>query len=197
MIVVAKDSRVATMQDLATAMRRDLQSVSIAGGSAGGVEHILAGLVARAVGGDPAEVNYVAHSGGGEALTTVLSGLATAAVSGVSELAPQIRAGNIRALAVSSPQRLPALPDVPTLREAGVDVELENWRAVVAPAGITEDEKSTLQDLILQMTRSEAWADTLERRGWLDATLAGPEFDAFLEAEQRRIAQVIAEMGIG
>jgi putative tricarboxylic transport membrane protein len=196
-IVVAKDSRVATMQDLATAMRRDLQSVSIAGGSAGGVEHILAGLVARAVGGDPAEANYVAHSGGGEALTTVLSGRATAAVSGVSELAPQIRAGNIRALAVSSPQRLPALPDVPTLREAGVDVELENWRAVVAPAGITEDEKSTLQDLILQMTRSEAWADTLERRGWLDATLAGPEFDAFLEAEQRRIAQVIAEMGIG
>jgi putative tricarboxylic transport membrane protein len=196
-IVVAKDSQVATMQDLATAMRRDLQSVSIAGGSAGGVEHILAGLVARAVGGDPAKANYVAHSGGGEALTTVLSGRATAAVSGVSELAPQIRAGNIRALAVSSPQRLPALPDVPTLREAGVDVELENWRAVVAPAGITEDEKSTLQDLVLQMTKSEAWADTLERRGWLDATLAGPEFDAFLDAEQRRIAQVIAEMGIG
>jgi putative tricarboxylic transport membrane protein len=196
-IVVAKDSQVATMQDLATAMRRDLGSVSIAGGSAGGVEHILAGLVARAVGGDPAKANYVAHSGGGEALTTVLSGRATAAVSGVSELAPQIRAGNIRALAVSSPERLPALPDVPTLREAGVDVELENWRAVVAPAGITEDEKNTLQDLILQMTRSAAWADTLERRGWLDATLAGPEFDAFLEAEQRRIAEVIAEMGIG
>jgi putative tricarboxylic transport membrane protein len=196
-LVVAKDSRVATMQDLATAMRRDLESVSIAGGSAGGVEHILAGLVARAVGGDPAKANYVAHSGGGEALTTVLSGRATAAVSGVSELAPQIRAGNIRALAVSSAQRLPALPDVPTLREAGVDVELENWRAVVAPAGISDGEKSTLQDLILQMTKSEAWAETLQRRGWLDATLAGPEFDAFLEAEQRRIAQVIAEMGIG
>ena len=196
-IVVAKDSPVATMQDLATAMRRDLESVSIAGGSAGGVEHILAGLVARAVGSDPAKANYVAHSGGGEALTTVLSGRATAAVSGVSELAPQIKAGNIRALAVSSPQRLPALPDVPTLREAGVDVELENWRAVVAPAGITADEKSTLQDLILQMTRSPAWADTLKRRGWVDATLAGPEFDAFLATEQRRIAQVIAEMGIG
>jgi putative tricarboxylic transport membrane protein len=196
-IVVAKDSRMARMEDLATAMRRDLESVSIAGGSAGGVEHILAGLVARAVGGDPAKANYVAHSGGGEALTTVLSGRATAAVSGVSELAPQIRAGNIRALAVSSPQRLPALPDVPTLREAGVDVELENWRAVVAPAGISEDDKRTLQDLIVQMTKSAAWTETLQRRGWLDATLAGPEFDAFLEAEQRRIAQVIAEMGIG
>ena len=196
-IVVAEDSRMARMEDLAVAMRADLGSVSIAGGSAGGVEHILAGMVAGAVGGDPAKANYVAHSGGGEALTTVLSGRATAAVSGVSELAPQIRAGNIRALAVSSPQRLPALPDVPTLREAGVDVELENWRAVVAPAGISADEKSALQDLIIQMTRSEAWAETLQRRGWLDATLAGPEFDAFIQAEQRRIAQVIAEMGIG
>ncbi len=196
-IVVARDSPVATMEDLAARMRRDLGSVSIAGGSAGGVETILAGLMARAVGGDPANTNYIAHSGGGEALSTVLSGRATAAVSGVSELAPQIRAGNIRALAVSSPQRLPALPDVPTLRESGVDVELENWRAVVAPAGISEQERSTLQDLVVQMTRTEAWAETLQRRGWLDATLAGPEFAAFVEAEQRRIAQVLAEMGIG
>jgi putative tricarboxylic transport membrane protein len=196
-IVAAKDSPVATMEDLAAAMRRDLGSVSIAGGSAGGVEHILAGLVARAVGGDPAKSNYIAHSGGGEALTTVLSGRATAAVSGVSELAPQIRTGNIRALAVSSPQRLPALPDVPTLRESGVDVELENWRAVVAPAGISDDEKRTLEDLVVQMTRTPTWAETLQRRGWLDATLAGPEFDAFVAAEQRRIAQVLTEMGIG
>ena len=196
-IVVARDSPVSTMEDLAERMRRDLGSVSIAGGSAGGVETILAGLVARAVGGDPAKTNYIAHSGGGEALSTVLSGRATAAVSGVSELAPQIRAGNIRALAVSSPQRLPALPDVPTLRESGVDVELENWRAVVAPAGITEQERRTLEDLIVQMTRSPEWAETLERRGWLDATLAGPEFAAFVQSEQRRIAQVLTEMGIG
>ena len=196
-IVVAQDSPVATMADLAAAMRQDLGSVSIAGGSAGGVEHILAGLIARATGGDPARANYVAHSGGGEALTTVLSGRATAAVSGVSELAPQIRSGNIRALAVSSPQRLPALPDVPTLRESGVDVELENWRAVVAPAGISAAEKSTLQELVVEMTKTDTWAETLQRRGWLDATLTGAEFDAFIADEQTRIEQVITEMGIG
>jgi putative tricarboxylic transport membrane protein len=185
------------MQDLAAAMRTDLGAVSIAGGSAGGVEQVLAGLVARATGGDPAKANYIAHSGGGEALSTVLSGRATAAVSGVSELAPQIKAGNIRALAVSSPQRLPALPDVPTLREAGVDVELANWRAVVAPAGVSDEEEQALEDLVVRMTRTESWAETLRRRGWLDATLVGPEFDAFLASEQRRIAQVLNEMGIG
>ena len=195
--VVAKDSPVRTMQDLAERMRDDLGSVSIAGGSAGGVEQILAGLTARAVGGDPAKANYIAHSGGGEALTTVLSGRATAAVSGVSELVPQIRAGNVRALAVSSPDRLPTLPDVPTIRESGVDVELENWRAVVGPAGISEAEKTQLADLIVRMTRTPDWLETLQRRGWIDATLTGPELDAFFAAEQKRIAQVLAEMGIG
>jgi putative tricarboxylic transport membrane protein len=185
------------MTDLAAKMRTDLGSVAIAGGSAGGVEQILAGLIGKAVGGDPAKVNYVAHSGGSEALTTVLSGWATAAVSGVSELLPQVKAGNMRALAVSSAERLPTPPDVPTLRESGVDVELANWRAVVAPAGISDDEEVALEGLIVEMTRTSAWQDTLRRRGWADATLAGAEFDQFMESEQDRIARVLKEMGLG
>jgi putative tricarboxylic transport membrane protein len=196
-IVVPTDSPVRSMADLVARMRADLGAVSIAGGSAGGVEQILAGLIGRAIGGDPAKVNYVAHSGGGEALTTVLSGRATAAVSGVSELVPQVKAGNMRALAVSSTERLPTLPDVPTLRESGVDVELANWRAVVAPAGISAADEAALEELILEMTRTDTWRDTLERRGWADAALAGAEFDAFMDAEQQRIGQVLTEMGIG
>ncbi|MFD2398252.1 Bug family tripartite tricarboxylate transporter substrate binding protein [Prauserella oleivorans] len=132
-IVVPTSSPLRDTGDLAAAMREDLPSVSIAGGSAGGVEQILAGLLAKAVGANPADVSYVAHSGGGEALTTLLSGRATIGISGVSEIQPQIEAGTVRALAVSSPERLPALPGVPTLREGGLDVELQNWRGVVAP----------------------------------------------------------------
>jgi putative tricarboxylic transport membrane protein len=196
-IVVPADSPVRSMADLVARMRADLGAVSIAGGSAGGVEQILAGLIGRAIGGDPAKVNYIAHSGGGEALTTVLSGRATAAVSGVSELVPQVKAGNMRALAVSSTERLPALPDVPTLRESGVDVELANWRAVVAPAGISAADEAALEELILEMTRSDTWRETLDRRGWADAALAGAEFDAFMDAEQKRIGQVLKEMGLG
>jgi len=195
-IVVPTDSPVGSMRDLAARMQADLGAVSIAGGSAGGVEQILAGLIGRAVGGDPAKVNYIAHSGGGEALTTVLSGSATAAVSGVSELVPQVKAGKMRALAVSSPQRLPALPDVPTLRESGVDVELANWRAIVAPAGISDADEAALEDVIVELTRGDAWQETLQRRGWADATMAGPEFDAFMASEQQRIAQVLKEMGL-
>lgn len=196
-IVVPEDSPLRNTADLAAAMRADLPGVSIAGGSAGGVEQILAGLMAKAVGGDPAQVSYVAHSGGGEALTTLLSGRSTIGISGLSEIRPQIEAGTVRALAVSSPQRLPEVPDVPTLREGGVDVELQNWRGVAAPKGISPDEERTLETLLVNMSRTDAWHDALRRRGWGDATLAGPEFEDFVRSEQDRVSQVLDEIGLG
>ncbi|PXY36891.1 hypothetical protein BA062_10420 [Prauserella flavalba] len=196
-IVVPADSPLRDTADLVAAMREDLPSVSIAGGSAGGVEQILAGMLAKAVGGDPAQVSYVAHSGGGEALTTLLSGRATIGISGVSEIEPQIEAGTVRALAVSSPERLPAVPDVPTLREGGLDVELQNWRGVAAPKGISAEEERALEGLLLDMTRTREWRDALERRGWGDATLAGPEFEDFVRSEQERVSRVLDEIGLG
>ena len=195
-IVVPADSKVRTVDDLVSRMRENLAGVSFAGGSAGGVEQILAGLIAGAIGVDPGGVNYVAHSGGGETLATLLSGRATAGVAGVSELEGQITAGTVRPLAVSSAERLPNLPDVPTLKESGVDVELANWRGVVAPAGISVADERELEDLLVEMTRSDAWRETLQRRGWGDAALIGPDFDRFLEKEQRTVTDVLIKMGL-
>jgi len=196
-IVVPADSDLTDMKGVTAAMRQDLPGVSIAGGSAGGAEHILAGLMAKAAGADPADVSYVAHSGGGEMLSTLLSGRSTIAISGVSEIAPQIESGDVRALAVSSPDRLDNLPDVPTLRESGMDVELENWRGVVAPKGISDEQEQALEDLLVDMTETDAWQDALTERGWGDATLAGEEFEEFVRSEQDRVSQVLDEIGLG
>ncbi|HEX2131928.1 MAG TPA: tripartite tricarboxylate transporter substrate-binding protein [Actinophytocola sp.] len=196
-IVVPADSDLTDMAGVTEAMRTDLPGVSIAGGSAGGAEHILAGLMAKAVGADPAKVSYVAHSGGGEMLSTLLSGRSTIAISGLSEILPQIEAGAVRALAVSSPDRLDALPDVPTLRETGMDVELQNWRGVTAPAGISDEQERVLEELLVDMTETESWQNALEARGWGDATLVGEEFEDFVRSEQDRVAQVLAEIGLG
>lgn len=196
-IAVPKDSPIRSLQDLATRMRDDLRAVSIAGGSAGGAEHILAGLLAQAVGADPAQLSYVAHSGGGELLSTALSGRATIAISGVSELEPQITSGQMRALAVSSAQRAPTLPDVPTLRESGLDVELDNWRGVVAPERISPEQERALEQALLEMARSPKWREALAEEGWGDATLGGPEFETFLRHEQDRVSDVLGKIGLG
>jgi putative tricarboxylic transport membrane protein len=196
-VVVAADSPLTDVPGLAAAMQSDVAAVSISGGSAGGVEQIMAGLLAQAVGADPAQVSYVAHSGGGEALTTVLSGRSTIGIFGLSEIQPQIEAGTVRALAVSSAERQPALPDVPSLKESGLDVVVENWRGVVAPAGISDQEEQALEDMLVRMAHTDAWRDALARRGWGDALLAGPEFEEFVRSEQDRVSKVLAQIGLG
>jgi putative tricarboxylic transport membrane protein len=194
-IVVPAKSSYRSMQDLAKAMRADTAAVSIAGGSAGGVEQILAGMVAKAVGADPSKVNYIAHAGGGEALTTILSGRSKAGISGISEISEQIAAGKVRALAVSAPQRLGAV-NAPTLRETGINVELANWRGIVAPPGISQADETALERMLTQMARSPQWRTVLERRGWQDNYLAGEEFERFMAAEQARVRGVLGELGL-
>ncbi|MFD6444998.1 Bug family tripartite tricarboxylate transporter substrate binding protein [Promicromonospora sp. NPDC060204] len=195
-IVVPAASDIETMDDLADRMRERLPSVSFAGGSAGGTEQILAGLVAKDLGLDPGDVNYIAHSGGGEAVATLLSGSAVAGISGISEIKAQIDAGQMRPLAVSSAERVELLPDVPTLRESGIDVELTNWRGVVAPAGITTEQEQALEDLVMAMTETDEWQATVRREGWGDVALAGPEFEEFLDDEIVRTTQIIDELGL-
>ncbi|MQW76070.1 tripartite tricarboxylate transporter substrate binding protein [Nocardioides sp. dk4132] len=196
-IVVPEDSEIEDVEGLVAAMERNIGAVSWAGGSAGGAEQILAGLVAQAAGLDASQVNYIAHSGGGEAVSTLLSGSATVGLSGVSELLPQIEAGALRAIAVSGSEPSASLPDVPTLLDAGLDVELTNWRGVVAPAGLTDEQREGLEELMAQMVETEAWQEALEREGWTDAFVAGEEFRSFVREETIRVEKVVAELGIG
>ncbi len=118
------------------ALKSQGRKVAIAGGSAGGTDHILAGLLAKAAGASPSDLNYIPFSGGGESLAALLGNKVAAGISGVSEYSEQIKAGKLRALAVSGPKRVEGV-DAPTLKEGGYDVELINWRGVVAPKGLS------------------------------------------------------------
>ena len=120
-----------TLGQLVEKLKADTGAVAWGGGSAGGTDHILAGLIAQAAGADATKLNYVPFSGGGEALAAIMGGHVTAGISGIGEWLGQIQAGELRALAISAPERVEGL-DIPTLKEQGVDVDLANWRAVVA-----------------------------------------------------------------
>jgi hypothetical protein len=167
--------------------------VSWGGGSAGGTDHILAGLIVSAAGVDPRRTNYIAFSGGGEAVTALIGGQVTAGISGYSEFAQHIESGRLRAIGISAPSRLTTL-DVPTLVEQGLAVELENWRAVVAPPGLSESQRQAVLSVVERMAHSDSWRATLNRLGWTDSYLAGPAFDEFLEQERVRIGRIVARL---
>ncbi len=192
-IVVPAASPHRTLRDLLDAFVAAPAAISWGGGSAGGTDDLLVRLIAEAVHVPPASATYIAFSGGGEALAAVLGGQVTAGVSGYGEFAPSIEAGQLRVLATSAPARDP-LVDAPTLREAGVDLELANWRGVVAPPGISAAERATLIARVRAMAASPAWQETLRRTGWTDAWLEGAAFEQFLLAEQARVLAVLGRL---
>ena len=195
-IVVPANSPFRTLDDMIRALRERPESLAWGGGSAGGSDQILAGLVAEAVGVEPGRINYVAFSGGGESLSAILGGQVSVGINGLAELEPQIQAGTVRALAISSAERLPGL-DVPTLREQGVDVEFENWRSVVAPPGIAADERRRLESLIAAMVETPEWRAALARYRWLDRYLSGAAFARFADHEETRVRATLQQLDTG
>jgi putative tricarboxylic transport membrane protein len=194
-IVVPADSKITDAKGLVDAMKADIAKVTFAGGSAGGVDHILAGLLAGTVGLDGAKVNYVPFSGGGEALAALLSGRVTAGISGWGEFEGQVKAGKLRAIAITTAAKVAGNP-TPTLKEQGVNLELINWRSVVAAPGITPEQKKALSDTIDKMAKSKEWQDVLKQRGWDDAYLPEPAFGDFLKSEQTRVEGVLKSVGL-
>jgi putative tricarboxylic transport membrane protein len=198
-IVVPAESPYETLDDLIADIEKNGKDVTITGGSAGGTDHILAGRLLQTA-GLPAEdiansLNYVAYSGGGESLAALLGNKVDAGISGVSEYAEQVEAGDLRALAVSGAERVDALPDTPTLTEAGYDLVLTNWRGVVAPGTIDDAEKEALTAAVTELAESDAWQTTLEEKGWDDAFLAGDDFDSFLTDNIAEIQVVLKDIG--
>lgn len=194
-VVVPADSPFKTLADMVTAWKADPSKVSISGGSAGGTDHIVAGLMAKAAGVDPKQVNYIAHSGGGEALNELLGNKVSAGISGVGEFAEHVKSGKLRALGVTSGERISGL-DAPTLKEGGLDVVLANWRGFVAPGGLSDADKKALTDLVTKMHDSQTWKDAVAKNGWIDSFQTGQQFTDYLNAEQTRVKAVIAEMGL-
>ncbi|WP_454747166.1 Bug family tripartite tricarboxylate transporter substrate binding protein [Ciceribacter selenitireducens] len=194
-IVVPAASPIKTMGDLVEALKKDPGSVSWAGGSAGGTDHIAVGLIAKAAGVDPTKINYIAFSGGGEALAAILGSQVTAGISGYGEFESQVKSGTLRLLAVSSAERL-ANADAPTLKESGLDVVVENWRMVAAAPGLTPEQTAAVSADVEKMVKSASWQEILKTKGWQDTYLAGDAFKAQLEKDVTATEAVLKDIGL-
>ncbi|MGE5161796.1 MAG: Bug family tripartite tricarboxylate transporter substrate binding protein [Betaproteobacteria bacterium] len=192
-IVVPASSPHRTMGDLVKAFKANPGAVSWGGGSAGGTDHILVGLIAKAVGGDASKINYVPFKGGGDSIAAIVGGHVTAGVSGLGEYAEQIKAGRMRALAVSGPT---GEDGIKSLKEQGIDVVLGNWRGIFGAPGITPAQRDQLIKLVQAATETPAWKETLNKLGWSSWFLAGDQFKAFLEEDTRRVTAIMESLGL-
>lgn len=190
-------SKYKTLGELVDDMKADPAKISFGGGSAGGTDQILVGLVAKAAGVDPSKPKYVAYSGGGEATQGILSGSVDAGVSGVSEFADQVEAGKMRVLAVSTaePLEVGGKP-AKTIKEQGLDVEITNWRGVVAPPNLKPADRDAAIAAMQKLHDSAEWKAALEKNAWTDFFRTGDEFKSFLDSETERVHGVLADIGL-
>ena len=192
-IVVPASSPHKTMGDLVKVLKANPGAVSWGGGSAGGTDHILVGMIAKAVGADVTKINYVPFKGGGDSIAAIVGGHVTAGVSGLGEYSEQIKAGRMRALAVSGPS---AEEGIPSLKEQGIDVVLGNWRGVFGAPALTPAQRDQLVKLVQAATETPAWKETLKKLGWTPWFLPGDQFKAFLEDDIRRVTAIMESLGL-
>lgn len=194
-LVVPAPSPFKSAKDFAAALKADPTKVPVAGGSAGGSDHILLGMIAKAIGVSPTKVSYVAFAGGGPATAALLGNQVAAGISGYGEFAEQVKAGKLRLLAISSGKRLDGIA-APTLKEEGIDVELANWRGVFAPPGVNDAQRQAMIALMERMTATPQWAEACKLREWTPITLVGDGYKTFLDAETTRIEGILKELGL-
>ncbi|CAN7477972.1 tripartite tricarboxylate transporter substrate-binding protein [Acidovorax sp. LjRoot129] len=177
---VAAKSPIKTAKDLTDAMRADLKAVPVAGGSAGGVDHIFAGVLARAAKASPEALVYKPFAGGSEVVDAVISGSAAMGLSGYSEFSDAIAAGKLRAIGVSSRRSAFGLP---AFREQGVDATMANWRGVFTGKGISAARMSEMLAAVEAATVHESWVRTLKNNRWEPSWLTGKDLAEFMELD--------------
>lgn len=179
-----------TMAALVDALRKDLGSVVFTGGSAGGVDHMLAGMLARQLRLDVTRLRYTPTTSGREAVALLDKGEALIAISSYSEFQADIEKKTLTALAVSSRK---GLYGVRSLAEQGVNTELGNWRAVFGPGQISDAERENLRRIVVTATQHPSWAQALQDKKWIAALMHGKDFADALTVEQA-IASAVTMM---
>jgi putative tricarboxylic transport membrane protein len=194
-IVVPAASPIQDLAGLVAALKANAGAVSWAGGSAGGTDHITAGLFAKTVGVDPKTVNYIAFSGGGEALAAVLGNQVTVGISGYGEFQAQVEAGALRVIGVSAPERVSVI-NGPTFKEGGVDLVVQNWRGVWAGPDLSAEQVAAITADVEKMATSASWAKTLETKGWINTWLPGDGFATQLATEITTTEAILRDIGL-
>jgi putative tricarboxylic transport membrane protein len=195
-ILVPADSPFKTVQDFVAAWKADPSKVTIGGGSSpGGPDHLFPMETAKAAGVDPAEVNYVSYDGGGDLLTALLGKKITVGTSGLGEFVDQIESGQLRVLAVSGSERVEDV-DAPTLTEAGIDLTFTNWRGILAPPGISDDDRQALVKVLEELHGTDQWKEALVKNGWTDAFETGAPFEQFLKDQDNRVSSTLTDLGL-
>ncbi len=195
-IITGKNSPYKDFNDLVAAYKKNPRDVSVGGGSVpGGMDHLVAAMAFQGAGADPTKVKYIPFDAGGKLNAAILSGEVDAGSTGFSEAIALAQSGEMRILAVTSDQRVPAFKDAPTLKEQGIDVSFVNWRGFFAAPGLPDSKAKAYRSAISSMYDTPEWEAVRARNGWVNIHNPGDKFTMFLENQETIIKDLMTKLG--
>ena len=194
MVVVRAESPFKTFKDLADAAKTKPKGVSIAGTGIGNTDQLQMVQIGKSLG---TEFTYASFNSGGEVMTNLLGGHVDAAMANPSEAWEQMRAGRVRGLAISGPERLKDLPDVPTLKENGVDLVMSQYRGIAGPKNLPADVVKVLEDGFKKIAESPEWkAEYLDKYQQINGYMNGAELSKYMDELYKENETLFKELGM-
>lgn len=197
-IAVAADSPWKTGKEFFEAVKKNPAAMPIAVGPAlGNDDHIQILLLAKAFGVDPKSLKFVVYPAtASEQIPALLGGHVKAITISLAETLEQVKAGKFRLLGISAPTRVAAVPNVPTWKEQGIDFVFPHWRGVIAPPGLSADQKKYWDGVIGKMVASKTWKEQMQKLEWDDFYQSSAEHAAFLTKAHGDMTTALKDVGL-
>ena len=193
MLMVKADSKYKSIKDVIAEAKANPKKITVGGTQLGSSDSICTYLIEKAAG---VQFNYVVFNSGGEVNAAVLGGHVDMMVANPGEALELYKAGKVRILGVYAEKRLAGAPDVPTMKEQGINAVYVQNRGLCAPADIPADARKVLEDALFKYTKTDIFKkyckDNMLSEAWMD----GATFGKWLEKENERYAVILKDMGL-
>ncbi len=191
-LMVKSDSPYKTLKDLVDDAKKRPGTINYSSSGNYGTYHIATEMFSNAAG---IVMKHIPYAGGGPALIALLSGQVDVGLLGPSVASAQIKAGKLRSLASWGGKRLAALPDLPTLKELGYNIQYTIWSGLFAPAATPEPVMKTLRDAVRAMVADEEFKASMVKIETPINYLDAPEFKKFWEQDAKQLIDVVRKIG--
>ena len=193
MVIVKAGGKYKSMKDIVDAAKANPKKLTVGGTQLGSSDSVCAYLIEKAAG---IQFNFIVFNSGGEVNAALMGGHIDLAVSNPGEALELSKAGRVQTLGVFAEKRLPGAPNVPTLKEQGIDAIYVQNRGLVAPAGIPEDARKVVEDALLKYTKTKTYKDYIAEGMLSEAWMDGPTFGNWMEKEYARYQVMLKDMGL-
>ena len=192
-IMVKADAKFANAKELIEAARKQPDTIVCAVTSAGGSGRVALYMIEKATG---AKFKFVTFKGGGDAVLAVLGGHVHFTTENISEAFGPIEAKQMRVLGLTTEKRLPQFPDVPTLTEQGITVQVGTGRGFAMPAGVPKESAAVMEAALEKVYKSKAWQDFSYKNVFENRWMNGAQFGAYLLQRQAEMQDFLQSVGL-